>query len=243
MIVADVRSTLTRDDAQFAVRLIGHAGGTAEGEANSALREQGIDAVLDDPRLLAALVHHAPGAHASIRLFMYVVVRHACVAAGESDRVLADYTASILLHFGLQDRARRIAAADDDTFDTLADIGALADGPDPRRAFFARQHLGNYALWLSGLFPDHVEHRRWHRGGPDLEYYEEMGRRGYEAAARHRLAQEHGLGTLFERAAERFPVLRAALNQVSDTMLFPNRHTPERLMRQVRDEMRWRLVS
>ena len=44
-------------------------------------------------------------------------------------------------------------------------------------------------------------------------------------------------------AAERFGVLRCALTNVSDAMLFPHRHTPERLMRQVRDEARWRLAS
>src|SRR6185436_7992938 len=216
MIVANVRASLTRNDAQFALRLIGHSGGEAEAEADAALRDRGLDAVLDDPRLLTALLHHAPGAYASIPLFMYVVVRHACIATGETDRVLADYTASILLHFGLHDRARRIADGDDDSCDTLAEIGALMDGPDARRAFFARQHMGSYALWVSGLFPDYVERRRWHRGGPDLEYYEEMGRRGYSAAARHRLAHEHGLGALFERAADHFPALRAALNKIRD---------------------------
>ena len=156
MIVADVRSTLTRDDAQFALQLIGHAGSEAAGTAEAVLRDRGIDAILDDPRLIAALLHHASGSHASLRLFTYVLVRHACLAAGESDRTLADYTASILLHFGLRDRARRIAAHDDDTFDTLAELGQLADGADARRAFLARQQLGNYALWLSGLFPDYV---------------------------------------------------------------------------------------
>lgn len=243
MIVANIRASLTRDDAQFAVRLLADAGTAEADAAQEAIRERGLDAVLDDPRLLTALLRHAPGAHASARLFSYVVVRHACLAAGESDRTLADFSASILLHFGLRDRARRIAVADDDTADALADISALMDGPDPRRAYLARQHLGNYALWLSGLFPDFVEHRRWRRGGPDLDYYEEMGRRGYEAAARHRLAHEHGLETLFGRAAERFPVLRRAFNHISDTLMFPDHHTPERLMRQVRDDTLWRRVS
>ena len=243
MILADVRSTLTRDDAQFAVQLIGHAGADAAADADTALRTYGLDAVLDDARLLDALLHHATAAHASAPLFTYVVVRHACIAAGESDRMLADYTASLLLHFGLRDRAYRIAAVDDDTYDTLAELSGQMDGPDARRAFLARQHLGNFALWQSGLFPDYVERRRWRRGGPDLEYYEEMGRRGYEAAARHRLADEYGVGALFLRVAEHFAVLRVALNRISDSMLFPNHHTPERLMRQVRDEMRWRLVS
>ena len=80
------------------------------------------------------------------------------------------------------------------------------------------------------------------RGGPDLEYYEELGRRGFQLAADHRLAEEHGLATLYATAAERFGILRSALNVVSDSLFFPNVQTPERLMRQVRDEARWRLM-
>ncbi|HKH90990.1 MAG TPA: hypothetical protein VKA54_04255, partial [Gemmatimonadaceae bacterium] len=59
----------------------------------------------------------------------------------------------------------------------------------------------------------------------------------------HRLADDHGLSTLFATAAERFGLLRAALNDVSDSLLFPNRYSPERLMRQVTSEARWRRLS
>ncbi|HTR78109.1 MAG TPA: hypothetical protein VMH39_08360, partial [Gemmatimonadaceae bacterium] len=99
------------------------------------------------------------------------------------------------------------------------------------------------ALWLSGLFPDHIEQRHWRRGGPDMEYFEEMGRQGFRLAADHRLAEQYGLSSLYATAAEHFGLLRGALNQVSDSLLFPNISTPERLMRQVRDEARWRLLS
>ena len=62
-------------------------------------------------------------------------------------------------------------------------------------------------------------------------------------AASHRLAAEYGVVALFAAAADRFGVLRCALTQISDTLLFPNHHTPERLMRQVRDETRYRLAG
>jgi hypothetical protein len=70
-----------------------------------------------------------------------------------------------------------------------------------------------------------------------------MGRRGFQLAAGHRLADDHGLSTLFATAADRFGLLRAALNDVSDTLLFPDRHSPERLMRQVMSEARWRRIN
>ncbi len=240
MILADVRARLSRADAELALGLISAGGGRERDRAEGALRDAGIDALLDDPRLLAALAGrpgHAAAARASWPLFAYVVVRHALRQVGEHDRVLADYVASILMHFGLRGRAERVSESDDERFDTLADLLGAANGPDARRAFLVRAHLGNYALWMSGMFPDGVAARHYRRGGPDLDYYEEMGRRGYRLAADHRLAAEHGLAPLYSVAADRFAVLRAALNAVSDTLLFPHRHSPERLMRQVRDAM------
>ena len=243
MILANVRQRLTRDDAQLALRLISRGAPEEYDRAEEALRDGGIDALLDDERLLPGLLGAPQGARASFALFAYVVVRHALRRLGEEDRGLADYVAAILIHFGLRDRATRIGDADDETYETLAELSEDLDDPDARRSFLVRAHLGNYALWLSGLFPDYIETRRWRRGGPDLGYYEELGRRGFRLAADHRLAAEHGLAPLYATAAERFQRLRVALNTVSDSLLFPNHHSPDRLMRQVRDEVRWRWVS
>lgn len=241
MIVANVRARLTREDIQLALALLAHSGPEASEEAESRLRDDGIDALLDDPRLLAALLSSRLGARSSLPLFVYVVARHAMLQSGENDAVLADYAASILLHFGLRDRATRVGDADDEVYATLVSLLGAVDGPDAQRTLLVRAHLGNYALWLAGLFPDLIEHRRWRRGGPNLDYYEEMGQRGFQMAADHRLANEHGLRPLFALAAERFPVMRMALNRVSDTLLFPNVSSPERVMRQVRDDVRWKL--
>lgn len=235
MIVADVRQSLTRADAQLALRLIGRGSASDLAAAEDALRDRGIDALLDDPRLLAALVESRQGAHASLALFTYVATRHAIRAAGIAERTVADYVAAVVLHFGLRDRASRVAATDDESYGTLAEIAGDLDTADARRAFLVRAHLGNYALWVSGLFPDMIESRRWRRGGPGLEYYEELGRRGFRLAADHRLAEQHGLAAVYAAAAERFAVLRVALNTLSDRYFFPNHNSPDRLMRQVRN--------
>ncbi|MEX2180899.1 MAG: hypothetical protein WD771_02575 [Gemmatimonadaceae bacterium] len=240
MILADVRSRLSREDVALVLSLIGQSGGDARSRAEHALEAEGLDAVLDDPALLPALVETPRGGHATLPLFAYVLVRHALLQIGERDRVLADYAAAVVLHFGLRDRAQRVAGQDDETYDTLAGLLADADGRDPRRAFLVRAHLGNYALWMSGMFPDRIAFRQTRRGGPALDYFEEMGSRGFRMAAEHRLASEYGVAMLFGLAAERFPLLRVALNRISDALLFPRQHSPERLMRQVRDDARWK---
>lgn len=243
MILANTRRSLTRDDAQLAARLIADGDDAELGRLESRLADEGIDAILDDPRLPEALLRMGRGALASFRLFAYVTVRDALRRTGEHDRALADYLAAMLVHFSRADHVHRIAQADDEVYGTLVDLLADVDDPDARRSFLVRVHLGNYALWLSGLFPDHIEQRKWRRGGPDLEYYEAMGQRGFELASRHTLATQHGLAPLYANAAARFGLLRLALNSVSDRLLFPHVNTPERLMRQVRDESRWREAS
>jgi hypothetical protein len=240
MILADTRHRLTRDDAQLAARILARDSGEEISQLEGRIADEGIDAVLDDPRLPGALLRHPRGAHASFALFAYVMIRHAMRNAGEGDRGLADYVSSVVIHFGFRDRAHRISESDDEIYNALAQLVGDVGDEDGRRSFLVRTHLGNYALWLSGLFPDFIEHRRWRRGGPDLGYYEELGRRGFQLAADHRLAEEHGLASLYASAADRFGVLRVALNAVSDALFFPALQSPERLMRQVQDEARWR---
>lgn len=234
MIPGTIRSRLTRNDAQLALQLLARQAPSETPALEAELREHGIDALLDDPRLADALLEQPTGAHASLPLLVYVLVRRALRDVHDDDRVVADFVAGIVLHFGLRDRAQRVREHDDVSYTTLAALAADAECGDPLRAFLVRAHMGHYALWLAGLFPDRIEALRHRRGGPGLEYYDEMGRRGYELAAHHRLAHEHGLDTLYEHAAEAFPQWRLALNRLSDGVLFRHFHSADKLIRQVR---------
>lgn len=240
MILANTRHGLTREDAQLAIRLVASESEEERERIRRRLVDEGIDAILDDQRLPAALLHTPLGAHASLPLFLYVLVRHALLRAGERDRTLSDYLASTLLAFNARGRSERISEADDQLYDTLASLLDDVNDNDPRRAFMVRVHLGNRALWIAGMFPDHVGYRRWHRGGPDLGYFEELGKRGFALAAEHRMAEQYGMSDVYAGIAARFGLLRMVLNTISDQLLFPNVHTPERLMRQVQDEAKWK---
>ena len=134
MILANVRQCLTRGDAQLAMRLVARGSSAELDRLEHALRDEGIDAILDDPRLRPAMLEQSQAAHASSRLFVYVVVRHALREVGEDDRTMADFVASVLLQFGDKDRARRIREYDDQVYDTLASLLADADSADPTRA-------------------------------------------------------------------------------------------------------------
>src|SRR6266566_4470486 len=73
-----------------------------------------------------------------------------------------DLLAALLLEFGDHDRHVRIRRTDDETYHYLVDMVEDLTGLDDagERAFLLRVHLGNYSLWLAGLFPDYIAARR-----------------------------------------------------------------------------------
>ena len=93
MILANVRARLGRSDARLMLALLVQGAGADSADAEETLRERGIDALLDDPQLLRALLASPLGAQASLPLFLYVVARHAMLQSGEDDATLADYAA------------------------------------------------------------------------------------------------------------------------------------------------------
>ena len=168
-------------------------------------------------RLLAARSIVVPGE----ALFFYVMVRQALRAADVDDRDLTDYLAALLLEFGRRDRATSIDWHDDHSHRYLVDIVADLEATQGERRFKVMVHLGNYALWLAGLFPDYIEARRLRHGGPDLSYYDGLGRRGYSMASDHSLADQYQLDGILQAAAERYSAIRTALNGLSERVLFP----------------------
>ena len=233
MILANVRGRLRAQDFLVVALALARGDATRRSRLERVMHEEGPDQLLDDPELLEALVALRTLVVPSPALFAYVAVRHALRTAGVDDRTLADYLAALVLEFGDHDRAARIRRTDDETYhylvDMVEDLTALDDAGE--RAFLLRVHLGNYSLWLAGLFPDYIAARRSRRGGPDLPYYDALGRQGYRLAAEHRLADHFGVAPIYRTAAERFPTLRVAFNRLSDRVFFPNVRTPEKILR------------
>jgi len=222
MIRANTRGRLTAADLQLVILLLSRGSAHRRAYLERRLTAEGPDALLDAPDLLERLLTVRSMLLPSEALFFYVVIRHTLRGSGLEDRELADYLSALLLEFGQRDRAWRIDWNDDQRHRYLIDILADLEATAGDRRFKIMVHLGNYALWLSGLFPDYIAARRLRKAGPDVSYYETLGSRGFGLASDHVLAQHYGLDEVLRTAAERFPALRSALNGVSDRLLFPS---------------------
>lgn len=239
MILPNVRASFGRAEAGFVLDLLSRGDAEARARQEDRLREEGFDSVLDDPRTLNALMASGGISAAPAPLVFYLLVRHALLEGGIGERTLADYIAALLLNFGREQRAHVIDDGGDERFHYLVDIVGALESASGRQAFLLRAHLGNFALWLSGLFPDRITAWVERRGAPGLDYYEELGATGYRMAADSNLAENYGLDRLYRTCADTFPGLRIALNRIADRHLFPTSGDPiERLLRQVADSFR-----
>ena len=197
--------------------------------------EEGPDTLWDDPRLMGALLASRDLRRPSAALFYYVVLRRLLLELGVDDPAVTDYCAAMVLTFGRGDRAYRTSDHDENRYAYLVDLVEEAGRAEGEHQFRVRVHLGNFSLWLTGIFPDYIAARRTRKGGPGLPYYEALGRSGYLMASESRLAGRYGLEGVLRAAAERFGELRIALNRMSDRVMFPGYSSPDRLIRQVED--------
>lgn len=236
MILPDVRASFGRDELDWLLEILSGGDPERRREWEELLREEGPDHLLDHPEAASSLLERTGVELVPSRLALYVLLRRALLEADVESRLVADYVTALTYEFGLGDRSRRISEHDDGEYHYLVDLVDELSRAEGRRAFLLQTHLGNFALWLSGLFPDFILSRVQRKGGPGLGYYEELGSTGFRMAADAQVARERSLDRLYREAADAFRPVRQALNSVSDRLLFPGSAVPvERLLRQARD--------
>ena len=213
------RTRMTAEDIDFIVSILGE-----RQNAPSVLKclladDHSRDIILDDDRLLVAILEERNCVSISNHFYFYVLVRHALQEAGMEDREVADYVASLLAAFCSTHRARRPCSSTKDPVDYVVDMLKAYEQADDKMRFLIRAHVGNHSLFLTGVFPKFIRCRRERRAAPGLRYYEEIGRMNFKAASGHRLARTLDLADVFRTLSDTFTTTRLALNNLAERMI------------------------
>jgi hypothetical protein len=216
MIQPNCRVQFAAEDIDFILSVLGQRIGTAECLVKLLADEESRDLVLDDEELFRALLERRGCLRVSTHFYFYVLVRHVFLRSEIKDRTVADYVAEILAEFARAERARCVVPGHPNSLDYFFEMLAALQTADDRMQFQIRAHIGNYSLFLSGVFPERIRFRAERKGFPDLKYYESLGRSQYRAAGDHRLAQRYELTEIFHTLSERFETTRLALNDLSE---------------------------
>jgi hypothetical protein len=236
MIQAHARQKLNQDDFQFIVTALRRQGESEATILKLLADAEMRDAILDHPKLIAYLVELKQTTSISPFLYFYILVRHALREFRIDDRAVADYVASMLAEFGKTGRMHRVDHHATKEYKYLVDLMADLIDADSEQTFYIQSHLGNYALFVTGIFPDHVYHRaKYHPPSPDFSYYEQVGSANYQRASQHTIAEKFCLADVLEVLGSQFRHVRLALNHLADTFFHLDRNAgaSDRVMRRL----------
>jgi hypothetical protein len=230
MIRANCRARFTAADFDFIVRTLGRSRGDSVSLVDLLSDSETRDSILDHPRLVETILSNAGHLHISSQFYFYVLARYVLQQAGIGDRKLCDYVGSLLETFSranqLQspdkiDNPEMIRAREGFTsraHEYISDMLIAITRATPEQTFLLRAHVGNYSLFISGIFHENTQ-RRSLRGAPDIEFYEQVGRSNFQLVASHETARRCELTDVFAGLANRFHDVRLALNDLSDRLL------------------------
>ena len=218
MIQANCRECFTADDFDFVIRTLSKSERDGVNLVNLLTDADARDAILDDPRLVQSVL--ADGAPLSIspQLYFYVLIRHVLKETGLNHRGVSDYLASLLERFSQTARMRSPADGNANPVQYVSDMLIALRNASPAQSFLIRAHVGNYSLFITGMFHDTVQSRS-QRGAPDVSFYEDVGRSNFRAVARHELARSCSLTGIFEALSDQFHDVRLALNRLADSLV------------------------
>ena len=218
MIQANCRARFTAADFEFIVRTLARSQTDHVSLVDLLSDAETRDSVLDHPRLVDAILSNAGHLSISSQFYFYVLARHVLQQAGMTDRKLCDYVASLLETFSRTNGMQSPLNHEDRSRQYVSDMLIALTRATPEQAFLLRAHVGNYSLFISGIFHENTQ-RRSLRGAPDMNFYEQIGRTNYQLVASHSTARRCELSDVYEELAERFRDVRLALNRLSDQLL------------------------
>jgi hypothetical protein len=176
--------------------------------------------------------------HPLNHLFTELLHRHLVRDAGLGDLEIARYIAALLIEFTHVDNLYRVRNA---AGKRLEDVGEMMIESHPLlggRSFFyereVRKHIGDYTLFLTGLFPEFVVRvpRRGLRLDSAVDYMQ-AGKESYRVVASFDQFEFRDIAPLFRRLAERFELCVFALNHVKQEL----EHNQRAWVRKVRTDL------
>jgi hypothetical protein len=177
-----------------------------------------LDDLLDRPGLYKALLELRGCVTVSMPFYFFVMVRHVFMRQGLGNRDLADYVAALLSDFAVHPRMHQPLEGEPER-PYYVDLLQALESAQGERHFILCVHIGNRALFESGMLIHAVEERERRRAAPGVRFLEDMGTEFFRQASMHPHAQRLGLVSLFLTLGTAFHTSRLALNQLSDEVV------------------------
>jgi len=165
-----------------------------------------------------------PESHPLQQFFAQLVSRHFCDSIGLRDPQVSHYVAAMLTEFCQIERLYRIRNAAGRRLDDLGEMLLQADpiygdAPSFDREREVRKHIGDYALFFTGMFPEAINRFRLRR--QRLENFVDFiraGKESYYIVSKFEFFEYAKVAPLFAKLSARFEECVYGLNQVKNDL-------------------------
>jgi hypothetical protein len=216
VVQANCRGQFTADDLAFVVRVLARSPHDSISLLQLLKDDEERDHILDHDLIYDQIIDHTSCIRISSAFYFYILTRRVLRKAGVEERALSDYVAAVLTAFSRINQLQEATIATPDAvprhFAYVSDLLAALNNAEPHQAYALRSHIGNYALFLTGIFAEQVEAQAEQRGAPSIGFYETVGQSSYRTVAGYPQAQRAQLGRIYQQLAEQFHEIRMALN-------------------------------
>lgn len=147
----------------------------------------------------------------SLQGYFLQVVRQSFWQVGIYDATVANYVAEVLAEFGRADNLYKLRSQSGRKIDSMVEMLAQApalpvDQADVLRQRQLRKYVGDYALFMSGVFRKHIE------GSGALDYYIKEGSRSYWTVSELDLSLYRTGYYLYQELSSKFEFYSGALD-------------------------------
>lgn len=186
--------------------------------------EHALDHLLDHPTLRDALIDETGSLQVSPAFYFYLLTRDVLKRAQLEDRTLCDYIAGVLTEFSRMTALQDPGAKGSQSYAYVSDLLIALQKLPPDQAYQLRVHIGNFSLFMTGIFPGRVEAQCARHGAPGLRFYETIGQSAFHEASHTSQARREELNQVYESLADQFHRVRLALNQMAENTLHFHSH-------------------
>lgn len=131
------------------------------------------------------------------------------------DRELIVYLVDLLRQFVRREDVYQLPTDPDREYRYVFEMLEASLDSNDHETFQIYRHVGNYSLYLTGLFPDWIRHRHRYKDRPmDVDSYRDYGKTFYERAANHRQAEDRQLRTVLNKLNRGYDLVRGSLELI-----------------------------
>jgi hypothetical protein len=156
-----------------------------------------------------------------LHTFFLKLTRQSFWELGINDASVAEYVADVLVDFSRAENLTKVRSQPEKKLESVVEVLAeskeetLLASPTLLHERAVRKHVGDYALFMSGIFRTYVEHQGF------LDYYLQEGRRSYWTVSELDLSLYRTGFLLYQELSKKFEYYSGALDYMRKAYFIP----------------------